>query len=68
MTRKAQNAAEMQRLRKRIEENSPEEFQRLRELEGENKRIGNPLERLQNVQYKLNLDAALAEQPEVELV
>ena len=66
VTRKANNAAEIARLRQRIESNSPEEFQRLRELEGENKRIGNPLERLQNVQYRLDLDKALAEQPEDE--
>ena len=67
VTRKANNAAEIARLRARIEANSPEDFQRLRELEADNKRIGNPLERLQNVQYRLELDKALAEVEEPQL-
>lgn len=62
VTRKATNAAEITRLRATIEAASPEAFQRMRVLEEENKRIGNPLERLQNVQYRLELDKALAEE------
>jgi hypothetical protein len=60
VTRKATNAAEIVRLRERIEASAPKEFQRLRELEAENKRIGNPLQRLQNVQFQLEYDQALS--------
>ena len=53
VTRKAAIAAEVARLRTTIEENSPAEVARLRELTAENKAIGNPLQRLQNTQFKL---------------
>ncbi|MGI4871446.1 MAG: phage antirepressor N-terminal domain-containing protein [Janthinobacterium lividum] len=58
VTRKASNAAEIARLRQQIEANSPEQVQRLHELEAENKLIGNPLQRLQNAQFKLDYDQA----------
>lgn len=53
VTRKAAIAAEVAQLHATIAENCPAETQRLRELTAETKAIGNPLQRLQNTQFKL---------------
>ena len=62
VSRKASNAAEIARLRERIEAGAPEDFQRIRELEAENKRIGNPLGRLQNSQFRFEFESATTEE------
>ena len=65
VTRKAAIAAELARLHATLETNSPEVVQRIRQLVAENKAIGNPLQRLQNTQFKLAYDDA-REAAEVE--
>lgn len=66
VTQKASNAAELARLKKQIEENSPEQVRQLRALEAANKQIGNPLLRLQNSLFTTDYEEAVEQREAVE--
>lgn len=65
VTQKASNAAEIARLKKQIEENSPEQVRQLRALEVANKQIGNPLLRLQNSLFSADYEEAVEQREAV---
>jgi len=66
VTQKASNAAEIARLKKQIEENSPEQVRQLRALEAANKQIGNPLLRLQNSLFTADYEQAVEQREAVD--